>query len=189
MKNTRQIIFIRHAKTAGNLEKRYIGRTDEPLCAIGITELGKMSYPAADLVICSSMLRCLETAQLIYPNREPLINENLRECDFGDFEGKNYHELSDNPAYLRWIESNGTLPFPCGESHDNFKRRCIAAFDKTVSEYDAETTAFVVHGGTIMAILERYALPKKGFYDYQVKNCHGFWTEFDGNHLTVKQEL
>ena len=27
--------FIRHGKTQGNLEKRYIGSTDEPLCAKG----------------------------------------------------------------------------------------------------------------------------------------------------------
>ena len=37
-----KLIFIRHGKTAGNLERRYIGRTDEPLCDEGIAEiLGK----------------------------------------------------------------------------------------------------------------------------------------------------
>lgn len=189
MTDTRQIIFIRHAKTAGNLEKRYIGRTDEPLCEIGIAELSKMSYPDVDLVVCSPMLRCRQTARLIYSDSKLLINENLRECDFGDFEGKNYLELSDNPAYAEWIKSNGTLPFPGGESHEGFQRRCVAAFDRAVSEHRFETMAFVVHGGTIMAILERYALPKKGFYDYQVKNCHGFLTVFDGNSLTVQREI
>lgn len=189
MSDIRQIIFIRHAKTAGNLEKRYIGRTDEPLCEVGIAELSEMRYPAADWVVCSPMHRCVQTARLIYPDSVLLTDENLRECDFGNFEGKNYLELSGNPAYAGWIKSDGTLPFPNGESREAFQRRCVAAFDRAVSEYRFETMAFVVHGGTMMAILEQYALPKKGFYDYQVKNCHGFVTEFDGSHLTVKREI
>ena len=31
----KEIILIRHGATAGNLERRYIGRTDEPLCEQG----------------------------------------------------------------------------------------------------------------------------------------------------------
>ena len=35
-----EIILVRHGKTAGNLEGRYIGsRTDEPLCEEGIHAL------------------------------------------------------------------------------------------------------------------------------------------------------
>ena len=33
------LLFIRHGATAGNLEKRYIGSTDEPLCDIGIAQV------------------------------------------------------------------------------------------------------------------------------------------------------
>ena len=31
----KKILLIRHGKTQGNLERRYIGRTDEPLCEAG----------------------------------------------------------------------------------------------------------------------------------------------------------
>ena len=34
--------------------------------------------------------------------------------------------------------------------------------------------AVVVHGGTIMAILERFGTPKKNYFDYQVKNGCGY---------------
>lgn len=40
-----KLIFIRHGKTAGNLERRYIGRTDEPLCDEGIAEILEKNIP------------------------------------------------------------------------------------------------------------------------------------------------
>lgn len=189
MKNIKKIIFIRHGETIGNLKKRYIGRTDEPLCSCGISKLKTMEYPTCDIVICSPMLRCVQTAQIIYPNNKMLIYENLRECDFGSFEGKNYIELSRDPDYAKWVESRGTLPFPYGEAQVDFKSRCIEAFYEAMSDNDYTTTAFIIHGGCIMAIMEKYALPRREFYDYQVQNCHGFLTEFDGNNLTINREI
>ena len=58
------VILIRHGKTAGNEEHRYIGRTDLPLSEKGRAELKEL-WPhgiAADAVFASPMRRCLETA-------------------------------------------------------------------------------------------------------------------------------
>ena len=54
--------------------------------------------------------------------------------DFGQFEGKNYEELKDNPDYQKWIDSNGTLPFPGGESREQFIRRSMEGFDRMMSD-------------------------------------------------------
>lgn len=61
-----EIILVRHGKTAGNLEGRYIGsRTDEPLCEEGIHALEEKvregTYPPVDLVYASPMIRCRQT--------------------------------------------------------------------------------------------------------------------------------
>ncbi len=184
-----KIFLIRHGKTAGNLEKRYIGRTDEPLCPEGIAELKNRGYPECEAVVCSPMKRCLETAALIYPGKSPIVCADLRECDFGKFEGKNYLELSADPDYQKWVDSGGMLPFPDGESPEAFQRRCQEAFLRTVSETKARTLSLVVHGGTIMAVLERFAVPKRGFYDSGAKNGGGFLTEFDGAKITILGEL
>ena len=175
-----KIVFIRHGKTHSNTEGRYIGRTDEPLCALGEKEIKALEYPAAGVVICSPMLRCLETAALIYPGMAAKVYEGLRECDFGKFEGKNYAELNGDPAYQEWIDSGGTLPFPGGESVEGFKARCVSAFEKAVSDHKAaKALAFIVHGGTIMAVMEKYA--GGVYFDYQVKNGHGYIVEFKNN--------
>ena len=63
MTHTGTILLIRHGKTAGNLAKRDIGRTDEPLCPEGITALREISYPSCDMVIASPMARCRQTAR------------------------------------------------------------------------------------------------------------------------------
>ena len=55
----KKILLIRHGKTQGNLERRYIGRTDEPLCEAGRAALEGRSYPACDILLSSPMVRCL----------------------------------------------------------------------------------------------------------------------------------
>lgn len=180
------IIFIRHGETEGNLFKRYIGITDEELCNLGIEKLKSNIYPECDIVISSPMKRCIQTAKIIYPKSRILIYNDLRECNFGDFENKNYKELADNQSYQKWIESNGKMPFPNGESHNDFKKRCVNAFKQAVndnSEY--ENIAFIVHGGTIMSILEKYSIPKGDFYDFKIDNCSGYITKYSNKHINI----
>lgn len=185
-----RINLIRHGMTAGNLEKRYIGRTDEPLCAEGISALRSRSYPAPGTLICSPMNRCIQTAQTIFPGAEPLIYPGLCECDFGEFEGKNYRELSGNADYQKWIDSGGALPFPGGESPEDFRERCCREFLRAVSENPgADTLTFVVHGGTVMAVMERFALPQRGYFDWQCANGCGFSADYDGRTLSLISEI
>ncbi|MBP3522721.1 MAG: histidine phosphatase family protein [Clostridia bacterium] len=176
-------VLIRHGQTQGNLEHRYIGcRTDEPLCAAGREALRLCRYPAVSRVFASPMRRCIETAAILYPGIRPEIVPDLRECDFGAFEGKNYAELSGRADYQAWIDSGGALPFPGGESRAAFAARCVHAFERLRAQDFREDCALIVHGGTIMAIMERYALPKGGYFDYQVSNGEGFVLNPDGTH-------
>lgn len=183
-----KIVFIRHGKTAGNLEKRYIGKTDEPLCDAGIDELRNRKYPYVKKVVSSSMKRCVQTAEIIYPDVEILKCEKLCECDFGEFEGKNYKELTGNKYYTKWIESGGTLGFPGGETLEGFKSRCIEGFEESMNDINGDI-AFVVHGGTIMSILEKFGQSKKGYYDYQVENGKGYICEFENNVFSSIEEI
>ena len=185
-----RIVLIRHGLTAGNLEKRYIGRTDEPLCAEGERALRETAPPPCDAVICSPMKRCIQSAALLYPDMEPFTEEGLRECDFGAFEGKNYRELTGDAGYQAWTDSGGTLPFPGGESPDSFRQRCTEAFADTLSRFaGARTLIYIVHGGTIMSVLDRYAVPHRDYFDWHCENAHGYVCHWDGNKLTVTERI
>lgn len=192
------VLLIRHGATNGNLEKRYVGSTDEPLTCSCAEKLKQAFDSGKSFGLCrpenlralyvSPMLRCRMTADLLfprefYPDTRREEEEDLRECDFGRFEYKNYLELSGDPAYQHFIDTGGTEGFPEGETTAAFKERCIRAFRKTAEkEYacagedtaDEDTLAFLVHGGTIMSVLETFAVPHRDYYSWQVKNTEGF---------------
>lgn len=173
-----KIYLLRHGKTTGNLEGRYVGTTDEPLCAQGVRELEtKTTALSVQAVFVSPMLRCRQSAELLFPQTEQIVVENLRECDFGDFEYRNYRELSDDPRYQQWIDSGGALAFPNGERPQDFRARCCGAFLEmldTAQKRGLQEIACVAHGGTIMSVMERFAVPKRSYFEYQVKNGCGY---------------
>lgn len=73
------------------------------------------------------MKRCMETAKLIFKENFYEVEE-LRECDFGIFENKNYKELSDCPEYQAWIDSGGTMTFPGRRESGRIQKKMCARF-------------------------------------------------------------
>ena len=73
---TYKIHLIRHGLTRGNLEGRYIGVTDLPLCPQGRAQLEELleqgEYPMVERVYVSPLLRARQTAQLLFPGWEPV---------------------------------------------------------------------------------------------------------------------
>lgn len=177
------IQLIRHGKTKGNLEKRFAGgRTDDSLCTQGKEELNSFVseniYLNTDEVFSSPMNRCLETAEIIFPEHKALIIEEFRELDFGIFENKNHQELNGNQDYQKWLDSGGKGDIPGGEKMDDFASRTMAGFNKMISSIEGKGTKITaaVHGGTIMAIL--FSLNGGIFYDYFCKNGRGYVFDF-----------
>lgn len=180
--NMMQIIFIRHGETAGNLERRYVGRTDEPLSEKGRNNLRKLAdsgiYPEAldgSELFVSPMLRCRETASIIYPDLEQHLCSDLRECDFGEFEYRNFMELKGNRDYQAWIDSGGTAQFPGGEDPAAFRSRSVRAFQQILAENpECRQLIFVVHGGTIMSVMSVFGEPEAGYFEWQPENGRGY---------------
>ena len=174
-----ELIWIRHLQTPGNEKRQYIGSTDEPLSEKTVEGFLKnpAEYSEVERVICSPMLRCIQTAELMFPGTERKTEPRLRECDFGQFEGKTYEELKSVPKYIAWLKSNGTITFPGGEEQSVFRRRSVEGAIEQIEwliEKKVQRAAFVVHGGTIMAVFEQLAEEKKNFYDWQVGNGSGY---------------
>ncbi|MCM1191085.1 MAG: histidine phosphatase family protein [Butyrivibrio sp.] len=181
-----KVYLIRHGRTKGNREGRYVGRTDEPLLAEARQQLlEKRSsvemVPEPDILYVSPMQRCRETARLLFPGKGQNVVEALKECDFGEFEYRNYEELNGDPAYQRFIDSGGTCGFPGGESLQEFQERCVRGFRSAVASVWGQKpdmcVVFVVHGGTIMAVLDRFSRPHKDYFEWQTGNGRGYEAE------------
>ena len=182
-----KIVFIRHLKTPGNEKRQYIGRTDEDLSEQAVEVFRQRQeksisdlYPLVQYIISSPLKRCIQTAGLIYPGQEISVEPMLRECDFGEYEQKTYEDLKNEPEYIRWIESGGMTAFPGGEEQTSFRRRCVDGVKRWIArlfEDGANNAAFVVHGGTIMAVLSELAEDKHEFYHWQVENGGGYVAE------------
>ncbi len=180
----RTILFIRHGTTAGNLEKRYIGRTDEPLCALGEPQAVDLTpgLPQCDTVFSSPLLRCRQTAGILFPERKIKIIHDLRECDFGLFEGKNANDF----AYNEWLATACTGPIPDGEDVSAFRARSIRAFANAAFSLPEKcVAAFVLHGGCIMAIMEYFVRPRRDFYNFHIGNCNYIMCACENGTLTI----
>jgi len=178
-----ELILIRHGKTKGNEGKRYLGTTDESLSILGRQELillkEKGRYPEIKGLYSSPMMRCRESAALIYPGLHQEIIPDISECSFGEFEGKTYQELKDNPAYIGWLDGKGHPP--AGEGRQEFSNRVWNGFltilDDSLKK-GIEKMAVILHGGSIMVIMGTLLDTPERFYEFQVKNGRGFCLEF-----------
>ncbi|MBR1810416.1 MAG: histidine phosphatase family protein [Clostridia bacterium] len=162
-----RIHLIRNGTTQSNLEAKYCGSTDESLCEQGAAEIYYLkdtyAYPMTEYVFTSPLKRCMETASIIYPTMPSAVIDELRECDFGDFEGKTADELKGNPAYKQWLQGDADACPPNGESNRSFADRVCGGFCKVVDgmmRSGVHDTAIVTHGGVIMAILSAFGIPQ-----------------------------
>ena len=181
----KKVYLIRHGKTPGNAEKRYIGRrTDEELSADGVKETEELLSSISILTqnisrVCSSpMKRSVQTANILFDKTNLQIIEKLMEIDFGVFEGKNYAELNGDEIYQKWIDSNGTMDIPRGEGRDTFIERSYTGFLEALGDKDVdENIAIVCQGGNIMSVMSRRT--DKDYYDFMTDTLGGYVLELE----------
>lgn len=171
-----KIYLLRHGETAYNAEKRYQGTRDIPLSPKGRAELAKANF-SPETVFVSPLCRALETASIVFPQARQVVVQDLREMCFGSFEGRNYVEMEHDPDFLAWVNASCESACPDGERKEEFCARTCAAFDALMEQAFAECRQQLVilaHGGTQMALMERYAQPHRNYYDWCGPNAGGF---------------
>jgi alpha-ribazole phosphatase len=161
-----RIRLIRHGATTCTEQRRYQGALDTPLSAAG----RRAMLPAEDVprrVYVTPLRRTAETAAILFPGAAQIVVPDLREMDFGDFEGRNYREMADDAAYRAWVDGGCAGRCPHGEDRLTFERRTRAAFARLVEDALAageEELVVVAHGGTQMAVMSRWARPARDYF-------------------------
>lgn len=169
------IELIRHGETDLNRAGRYQGSLDVPLSAEGRKNL-RQAEAAPERVYVSPLLRARQTAAVLFPEAVQIPIEGLREMCFGEFEGRNFKEMEHDAAYRAWVDGMCMGKCPGGESRQEFCERTCRAFMEVLEREQertarrerqapapsslrkpAEPVVIVAHGGTQMAVLQRFA--------------------------------
>jgi broad specificity phosphatase PhoE len=158
LENAKNLILLRHGDcgSAG----RYLGSTELALSEKGIEQIqgsaAALAKTAIDQVYCSPMLRCRKSLELLDLPAPVEIVGDLREIDFGRWEGKTFAEIAaaDSRLVEVWARNEGDFSFPDGEKISQFRDR-VNGFFETLSHSRRQTVLVVSHGGVIRHLLCR----------------------------------
>ena len=111
-----EIWLIRHGETEWSLSGQHTGRTDIPLTAVGERQAAEIGRYLAGrrfvLVLTSPLQRAQETCRLAGYGGAAQVEPDLREWDYGAYEGRTSAQIQESvPGWTIW-----TSPVPQGET-------------------------------------------------------------------------
>lgn len=187
-----KIILVRHGESKLNVEGVYYGILNP-----GLTEKGKeqakktreiLKNISYEKIYTSDLKRAIETAEIVnYKELEISIDEELRELNFGIFEGRSYEELLEKyPEELKKSQKNWeNYNYITGESVLELQKRAINFIEKKIDlEKD---TVLVTHWGVINTILSHYfSNGLESYWKFSVKNGGVVIIEFSEGYPILK---
>jgi alpha-ribazole phosphatase len=152
--------WVRHAPVTSHGGRLY-GRSDVPANTENkeVFEGLAEKLPKGALWVASHLQRTHQTASAIFdaghPTAEPLIEEDLAEQSFGDWQGLTYAEVAAERAgqdHPFWI-APADHAAPGGESFSQVVDRVSAAVARLCVDHAGRDIVAVAHGGSIRAAL------------------------------------
>src|SRR5262249_9225907 len=111
----------------------------------------------AAVIYTSPRRRTMESARILGAvlNAPIQVVAELREIDFGDFEGLSYDEIANRypELYREWMDAPTKIRFPNGECEAQVRERALRAFEGICRQCEGKTVVIVSHGGVIRIIL------------------------------------
>jgi broad specificity phosphatase PhoE/ribonuclease HI len=158
-----RFILVRHGVTELSVARRFAGRSDLALTALGIDQAQRVADRVARLgtaqaLLSSPLLRTRQTADRI-ADRLGLpvsIEDGLIETDYGDWDGHSFQEVRQRwPADLeRWLADPADTP-TSGESFKTVGRRFAQARDRLIDRHRGETIVLVSHVSPIKLLVQQ----------------------------------
>jgi probable phosphoglycerate mutase len=146
------LVVVRHGATEWSENGRHTSRTDLPLLPSGrerAAELGRSLDPAEfDRVLSSPLLRARETCMLAGFGDRMEVVEQLREWDYGDYEGLTTPQIRErDPDWSLWRDG-----CPGGESPG----QVTARVDWVLGQIGPARTIAFAHGHLLRVLAARW---------------------------------
>lgn len=156
-----RVLLIRHAQSQWNEAGKYQGFSDIALSEKGRLQAkllrDRLKNTKIHAFYSSDLSRALETAAIVAEPHGLPVNPvpELRELNFGLWEGLTYEEILDNYQSIceQWCLKPGSVAVPQGESFEKLKARAYKALTNLVHNHQEETILVVSHGGTVRSII------------------------------------
>lgn len=169
------VIILRHGETAWNRERRVMGGSDIPLSEAGRRQsemaAGVLARFSIDRIVSSPLARARQTAEIIAAavGAPCETDADLVEVRFGQWQGKTYSEIVQDPRYRGFLKDPVNTPTPGGETIADVQARGLAAIGRA---RPGERVVFVSHGDIIRAAITHFlAVPLREFRRIRVDNC------------------
>src|SRR5688500_18433236 len=128
---TNEFLLVRHA-TCERMDEMLLGRTvDSPLDARGMQQATTMARALSShrelVIVASPRRRTQQTAAAIaaLTDAEIVTSHDIDEVDFGEWSGRTFMQLADDPAWRRWNEQRSSARTPAGESIGDIQTRVL----------------------------------------------------------------
>jgi broad specificity phosphatase PhoE len=148
------VTLVRHGETEWTIDRRHTGHTDIPLTEAGRQEAEQLGARLAgsrfELVLTSPLSRATETCRLAGLSDAAALRDDLREWDYGDYEGRRTADIrQERPGWLLWTDG-----VPGGETADQVGGRV----DRVIAEIrgSAGPVAVFAHGHLLRVLTARW---------------------------------
>jgi probable phosphoglycerate mutase len=156
-----RLLLLRHGQTELSVHRRYSGRGDPELTALGHEQAARVAarlaaVPGIAAVLTSPLRRARQTAAAVAEaTGVPLeVRAGLVETDFGAWEGMTFAEARarDPELHGRWLGADDVVP-PGGESFAAVAERVVVERAEAVARYPGATVVLVSHVTPIKQLL------------------------------------
>ena len=166
------IYIVRHGQTEMNNRKALQGRSDVPLNETGIAQARaaaeKLTGIRFDRVYTSPLIRAIQTAKIIVPYVEPVMDDRLIEMDYGPYEGCDLTRLP--PEIITFFSDFVHNPAPHG----------MEQLSSVVARVGSFLEELRYAEGNIL--LSAHAISMKGMLEYLTPDSNGaYWSKYIGN--------
>jgi probable phosphoglycerate mutase len=149
-----RVTLVRHGETEWSENGRHTSVTDLPLLPIGRERAARLAEPLADhsytLVLCSPLRRARETCELAGFGARAEIVEELREWNYGEYEGLTTPQIrAAEPDWWLWRDG-----CPGGESPAQVRTRAEAVIAR-LHAAGGDAIAFA-HGHILRVLAARW---------------------------------
>jgi len=197
--DTTDVVLLRHGATRLSPQKRFSGTGgDDPELSAQGREQAHRAATSALLregsfaeIVCSPLRRCIQTAEVITKELglQVTIEDDLREMDFGQWEGLTYAEVEERYPHdlAEWRRSAHVAPTGSAETFSGVLDRMRGVAERIATRYVGESVLALTHVTPLKAlVVQALGAPPSALYRLELSPASFSRIAYTGSEPSVQ---